>query len=62
MIKNSLTPGYKFATLGIDEALSYYYQKNGTWYFYAAGEAGLYCNSTTNTQASLNNNDARLAF
>jgi hypothetical protein len=62
VIKNSETPGYKFATLGVDEAEGYYYQKDGTWYFYAAGQDGFYCNFTTNSQASLNNNDARLAF
>jgi hypothetical protein len=48
--------------MGVDEAMSYYYQKNGVWYFYAAGQAGMYCDFTNNPDASLNNNDARLAF
>jgi hypothetical protein len=62
IIKTSETPGYKFATMGLGESQSWYYQKDGAWYFYAAGQAGFFCNFTTNTEASLNNNDARLAF
>lgn len=61
-IENSVTSGYKFAYMPVAEAVGYYYQKNGVWHFYTAGEEGLSCDFSDPTVSNANNTDAQIAF
>jgi type II secretory pathway pseudopilin PulG len=60
-IKNSNTPGYKFAVMTLDGGESYYYQKNGKWIFYEANMMGFFCTLNASRNPSINTS-AKLAF
>jgi len=61
-IIQSKTPGYMTANMSVGEVGSYFYEKNGVWYFYEGNEWGLGCDFDNPDQSTSVNNDAQLAF